>query len=190
MKKNTIILFFILISLNIIAQESSFGQRLEVEANFMYYRELDNNLNEFYNELSLSPSFNVNLTDRFYLGVRTYIVRPRSPVSPVFSSWHTLIGPTVKYHIINKNRLEFNVEAGYFYGNYCPNCTPDDEYYNASLHYIGLLLDLSFQVFEAIPRLWFKASFATNNSINIIKLNGYNLPLFGVQYKFGKLKNE
>ena len=184
-----ILTFLIIISLicnKFTAQETKFGQRFEVEVNAIYYRELDENQNEFFNELSFSPSFNVNLNEKFYLGIRSYIVRGRSPISPVFSSWHTLLGPTLKYEIIRSNRLELNAEAGYFFGNYCSYCTPNDEYYNSSLHYIGILLDLSFQVTKAIPRLWLKASFATNNTINTFDLQGYNLPLFGVQYKFGK----
>lgn len=170
----------------VLSQEKKFGQHFEVEVNGFYFREVDENQNEFFNELSFSPSFNITLSDKFNLGIRSYIVRGRSTISPMFNGWHTLIGPNIRYAITRSQRIELNAEVGYFIGNYCPNCTPSNDFYNSSLHYIGVMLDFGFQVIKTHPNLWLKASFASNNPINTFELHGYNLPLIGIQYKFGR----
>ena len=186
MKFFSLIVFIFVFSTPIVSQETSIAQRLDVELSSFYYREFDNLFGAYHEELTISPSFSVNINKRFYLGLRSYIVRGRSKISPIFSDWHTLIGPTMRYHLVKKSRLELNIEGGYFFGDYCPGCFPNDENFKASLHYIGVAMDFNLQLLKTIPSLWFKLSFATNNAINVKSLGGYNLPLIGVQYKFGR----
>src|SRR5690554_5161418 len=129
----SIFILFFSISYVSMAQERIFANELHVGTSVFYYQESHSDVvKEKYGELSISTSFNVNLSKRFYLGLRNYLVRVQGNLSSSFTSWHYLIGPTLKYKIIDKNRIELYAEAGFFWGNYCPNCYPNNEYYNRS----------------------------------------------------------
>jgi hypothetical protein len=171
-----------------VSQNHSFAQRLDVELGSFYKRELDDNRNLMFSELSFSSSFNVNLNNFFSLGLRTYLVRAESLVLPRFKSWHTLMGPSLKLQVVFDSRIEFDFEGAYLFGNYCPDCTSNDEFYNASLHYASLLMHVHFQAFRSVPRLWLTGSFAVNIVLNDNRNAGYNLPLFGLKYRIGNLQ--
>jgi hypothetical protein len=171
-----------------VSQNHSFAQRLDVELGSFYIRELDDNRNVMFSELSFSSSFSVNLNNFFSLGFRTYLVRGESMVLPAFRSWHTLMGPTLKLQVVFDSRIEFDFEGAYLFGNYCPNCTPNDKHYNASLQYAGALLQVHFQAFKSIPRFWLTGSFAVNISLSNSEACCYNLPLLGLRYRIGKLE--
>ncbi len=197
MKSLVFLSFVFLFSSVICGQTSSFARKLSVEINGSYYwmNELGNTndnlgFNKTFSELSFSPSFNVNISDRFYVGLRNYLVRARGHILPGFTSWHYLIGPTVKYTLLREKRLELNVEVAYYFGNYCSICKPTNEDYNTSMQYIGLAMNINLQLFKDIPEWWLKLGFAVNRTLYVKHKNGsarnYNLPLLGLQYRFGK----
>ncbi len=84
--------------------------------------------------------------------------------------------------------MELYGELGFFFGNYCPNCFPTNEYFNQNLQYWSILVDLNIQPFKSLSRFWITLGFATNNPIGGEGLHGYNLPLIGIQYRFGNNK--
>jgi hypothetical protein len=98
------------------------------------------------------------------------------------------MGPSLKLQVVFDSRIEFDFEGAYLFGNYCPDCTPNDEFYNASLQYAGLLMHVHFQAFKSVPRLWLAGSFAVNIVLNDKRNAGYNLPLFGLKYRIGNLQ--
>jgi len=180
------ILIFLMSNISL-AQEKSIANKLQAGTSVFYYQESYSDvIKSNYGELSISTSFNVNLSSKIYLGLRNYLVRVKSNLSPSFKSWHYLIGPTLKYKIMDKKRIELYTETGLFMGNYCPNCYPSNEYYNSKLFYWSFLVDLNFQPIKSIAELWITFSFSTNNPIRVSSLHGYNLPLLGIQYRFGK----
>jgi hypothetical protein len=189
MKRHFCCLIFLFISLTSKAQEAPFWNNYRVEmSSFYYWNSVNSFVGVYYDELTFSPGFSVNITNRLHLGVRSFIVRGRSLISPAFSKWHVMMGPNLMFNVFKKESVELNVEAGYYFGNYCPNCTPANEFYDSSLNYIGLDFQLNWQFINPLPQLWFKFSFSTNNVVGNKLLNGYNLPLFGVQYRFGRVE--
>lgn len=187
--KGIVLFFFISLLIRpLTAQTPQFGERFEVGLSaFYYWEDQQTDLSYNYQEMSFSPSFFVNLSPRFYAGIRGYVVRASNRVSPTFSSWHTLVGPTLHFKIAKKERFDLSAEAGYYIGNYCPNCLQNNPHYNSTLHYFGLSASFNFQLLKSTPLYWITVSFATNNVFNVNTLNGYNLPLFGIQYRFGKI---
>jgi hypothetical protein len=184
----TFLFITVLSSLIAFSQQKQIGQEIETElSTFYYWDDQNDGFGIVYDELSFTPNFSVNIADKIYVGLRSYIIRGRSQISPTFKGWHFLIGPNLKYKLYQKQRFEFSAELGYYFGNYCPNCFPNNVYYNDNLQYIGLDIQLFFLVFKSIPEFWFKFSFTTNSVVNRKGLNGYNLPLFGLQYRFGKI---
>lgn len=181
------ILFAVLSCQYSFSQNSSFGDQLNTEISAFYYFDYQNDgFGIVYDELSFSTCFSTNINDEFHVGLRTYVVRGRGKIAPQFSAWHYLIGPTLKYTPLRKKRVEMGLALGYYYGNYCPNCVPTNEAYQAQLHYIGFDVNVDFGLVKSLPQLWLHLSFTTNNVINIKGLNGYNLPLIGLQYRIGE----
>lgn len=186
------IVFFLFISSSILAQETKFGQRFEVEVNGFYFIDiLDNQFNNYtFNITSIGPAFSFNLNKNIYLGVRSYIVRLHRRISPQFTSWHTLLGPTLKYRLVDWKRLELDTEISYLFGNYCSLCPPENKHYNSSIQYLSLFVGLNFQLLESAPKWWLKLSAKASLPMNNLETEVYYSPFLGIQYKFGKIKEK
>lgn len=167
-----------------------YAQKLSVEQSFSYvWDQGDVGFGIIYSEFSASTSFNISVYDNFHLGVRTYIVNAQNRILPIFSNWSHLIGPTLRYSYENLERVSPFIEAGFYWGNYCPNCFPNNAYFANSFNYISGLIGVNIAFLKKTPSLNLSLMYAVNHVLKNSTLNGYNLPLIGIQYRFGGYSN-
>lgn len=186
-------LFFIILLLYsaTLSSQTKIGEEFNVSFSSFYYWESVGPVKKGFEELSLSQNFNVNMNKFIFLGLRSYVIRAKGNSTPNFTSWHYIIEPNIMFRAINIDWFNLMIELGYGYGDYCPNCTPAYENYNKNLHYLNGLIEIQFCPFKKTKSFWLTLSFATNNPLrkkSNMELHGYNLPLIGIQYRFGKIR--